>query len=156
MWHCLKWKVDSRSASFKVPCLLWCLNVLRLVHNYPPLAPILILLTPVPNFSPYWFKIEFSVIQTTCRTCIWSLSPRVSKWMCLYPSNINIRALHVRRVSRLIALCYWQSACQYSFFFVFQFVPLLGPYWYTEHLVFKTPYFLYVFPHDVRPSFTPT
>jgi len=83
--------------------------------------------------------------------------------VCVYIYNIGICSIHVPRVSPpdpvmllIIGHITNQEACQYLFFLVSQFATLSGPYTYTEHLVFKTPYFIYGFPYDVRPSLTPT
>jgi hypothetical protein len=144
MWQCLKWQADSRSPSFKVPCLLWRLSVPRLVHNDPPLAPIVILLTPVPCFPPYLFKIEFSIIQTTCRSCVWSLSFRMSKRMCVCTFIISTYACSMSQESHPWSRyvidnrpCYEPGSLSV---FIFFGLPVRTPFKSLQvYLVFRTP-----------------
>ena len=159
MWQCLKWQADSRSP--KVPCLLWRLNIPRRVHNDPPLALILILLTPVPYFPPSLFKIEFSFIQTTGRSCIWSLSFRMSKIMCVCTFIISTYACSMSRGSHPWSRYVIDNRPYYEpgslSVFIFLGLPVRTPFKSLQvYLVFRTPYFIYGFPYDVRPSLTPT
>jgi len=59
------WESNSSSVRPEIPSTLWTLNIFHIVHQNPPLLPVLKQIIPVHAFPTRFLEIFFNIIQST-------------------------------------------------------------------------------------------